>query len=190
MTPSRAIANTRANIITSVGEALAPARSPSPWAPQMSLSSLEAGAVNWSANVYATINSDRISVMPNTDESTDLKIQASEARTETKIVRLEGKIDTLSSTLAGKLDSMAINVNALRSDISKSDQYNRDSRLLIMGTIVVAALALGGLVVAMATYGDALFGRGMSVRDVVQAVIKEQQAAPQTSPPRGNTVPR
>jgi hypothetical protein len=27
----------------------------------------------------------------------------------------------------------------------------------------------------MATYGDALFGRGMNVRDVVQSVIKEQQ---------------
>jgi hypothetical protein len=80
--------------------------------------------------------------------------------------RLEGKIDTAVATLLGEL-------HAIRDDVKQSDSYARDTRLLTLATIVAAVIALGGLIVAMATYGDALFGRGMSVRDVVQTTIKE-----------------
>jgi hypothetical protein len=101
-----------------------------------------------------------------TREEIQAQIAASEARGHTRIARLEGKIDTLAATVVGKID-------ALQNDLHKSDSYNRDTRLITIATIVAAAIAVGGLVVAMATYGDAMFGRGMNVRDIVQTVLKE-----------------
>jgi hypothetical protein len=86
------------------------------------------------------------------------EIGAAEARTDTKIVRLEGKLDLIAKDIV----ALAVQVSEQRRD-----------RNLIIGTIVVAAIAVGALFVAMATYGDALFGRGMSVRDVVQTTVKE-----------------
>ena len=103
-----------------------------------------------------------------TREEVDAKIEAAEARTDTKIERLGAKIDVLSTTIVGKLES-------LDEKIYKSDQYNHDTRLVLISTFVVGFFSLAGLFVALATYGDALFGRGMNVRDVVQAVIKEHQ---------------
>jgi hypothetical protein len=97
-----------------------------------------------------------------TREEIQAHIAASEARGETSLARLEGKLDTISATIIGKIGELSGQVG----------EHRRD-RNLIIGTIVVAAIAVGGLVVGMATYGDALFGRGMNVRDVVQAVIKE-----------------
>jgi hypothetical protein len=129
--------------------------------------------------------------MPDSDKLTDGKIEAVEARTDTKITRLEGKIDVLTATIVGKIDS-------LKDDVSKSDQYNHDTRWVLISTFVVGVFALAGLLIAIATYGDALFGRGMSVRDVVQTVIKEQAgnskaghdaaAAPLTSTNRPRSV--
>lgn len=116
----------------------------------------------------AQIDLQRKSPMPGSDELTDAKIEAVDARTDTKITRLEGKIDVLTATIVGK-------INSLKDDVSKSDQYNHDTRWVLISTFVVGVFALAGLLVAIATYGDALFGRGMSVRDVVQTVIKEQQ---------------
>lgn len=107
-------------------------------------------------------------VMSNpTREEINAHIRASEAGTETKIVRLEGKIETLAATIVGKIDS-------LKDDVAKADQYNRDTRWVLLGTFIAGMFAIGGLLLALATYGDALFGRGMSVRDIVQTVIKEQ----------------
>jgi hypothetical protein len=105
----------------------------------------------------------RGAVMATSDELAEAKISASEARTDTRIARLEGKIDAFAAILGGKLDTLTSQVAEHRKD-----------RNLIIGTIVVAAVTLGALFVALATYGDAIFGRGMSVRDVVQTVVKEQ----------------
>jgi hypothetical protein len=116
----------------------------------------------------ASFDVQRKSPMPNSDELVDSKLEAAEARTDTKIARLEGKIDVLTATIVAKIDS-------LKDNVTTSHQYNRDTRLVVLSTFIVGFLALAGLFVALATYGDALFGRGMSVRDVVQAVIKEQQ---------------
>jgi hypothetical protein len=98
-----------------------------------------------------TEQSSETYVMPTEQELVDAKLAAAEARTDTKILRFESKID------------------ALAKDVG---EHRRD-RNLIIGTIVVAAIALGALFVSMATYGDALFGRGLAVRDVIQATIKE-----------------
>ncbi|MGY4351249.1 hypothetical protein ACVWXM_007742 [Bradyrhizobium sp. GM7.3] len=100
------------------------------------------------------------------DDLVNAKIEAAEARTDTKVTRLEGKIENLGTLLAGKLDS-------LKEDVHHADSYARDTRLIVVSTIVAATIAIGGIIVAMATYGDALFGRGMNVRDVIQTTIKE-----------------
>lgn len=107
-------------------------------------------------------------VMATEGDLTTEKIAASEARSDTKVVRLEGKIDTAVATLLGEM-------RAIRDDVRQADQYNRDSRLVILGAIIASVLALGGLAVGLATYGDALFGRGMNVRDVIQTTIKDFQ---------------
>jgi hypothetical protein len=96
-----------------------------------------------------------------TREEINAVIKPSEAGTETKIARLEGKIDTLAAMLLGRLDAL--------------DEYNRTTRWMLFATFLTGIFAIAALIVGMATYGDALFGRGMNVRDVVQSVIKEQQ---------------
>ena len=104
-----------------------------------------------------------------TREEIRAQIKESEANSEIKIVRLEGKIDALTATLIGKIDS-------LEKAVTRADDYNHGTRWVLFRCYIVASvLATIGALIALATYGDALFGRGMNVRDVVQAVIKEQQ---------------
>ncbi len=62
---------------------------------------------------------------------------------------------------------------AIRDDVRKTDQYSRDTRWVLFVTIVTAAVAIGGLIVGPATYGDALFWRGMNVREVIQSTVKD-----------------
>jgi hypothetical protein len=112
----------------------------------------------------AQFDLQRKSPMPGSDEFTDKKIELVEAHTDTKVERLGGKIDTLSATLGTKLDI----VNQRLADQTKD-------RNLIIGTIVVSAISIAILLIGLATYGDALFGRGMNVRDVVHAVIVEHE---------------
>jgi hypothetical protein len=89
----------------------------------------------------------------------EAEIAKSEARTDTKIAPLEGKLDTLSATLVGKIDALA-------NDLAWS-------RRTIIMTIIGSTAALAGLLVAVMVYGDSIFSRGMSVRDVVQSVTKD-----------------
>lgn len=94
--------------------------------------------------------------MATTEELADAKIAAAEARTDTKIARMEGKIDLL----VAKLDALG------------AQQSN--SKNLLLTTILTVAAALAALIIGIATYGDALFSRGMQVRDVVHSVISKQ----------------
>jgi hypothetical protein len=94
------------------------------------------------------------------------EIAAAEARTDNKITRLEGRLELIAQGINAKLDALTGQVA----------EHRRDRNLIIgtiVGTVVVATIALGGLYVAMATYADAMFGRGMNVRDVLQATVKE-----------------
>ncbi|NUJ81427.1 hypothetical protein HUN39_15620 [Methylocystis sp. FS] len=122
---------------------------------------------------------------PTRDEISAM-IAASEARNETKLARLEGKIDTLTATITAAINANAAantaQNEAIKEKISSGEQYNHDSRWILIGTVLTSAFALGALAVALATYGDALFGRGMNVRDVVQAVVKEQQEQRKSAP--------
>jgi hypothetical protein len=160
----------------------------SKWAQLSSYELREAGQVLETATLSASIGAwpfhtgnvaqfdlQRKTPMPGSDELTDAKTEAAEARTDTKFERLGGKIDGLATTIVGKIESLKDDVSNLKDDISKSDQYNHDTRLVLISTFVVGFLALAGLLVAVVTYGDAIFGRGMNVRDVVHAVITEQQ---------------
>jgi hypothetical protein len=136
-----------------------------------------AGMLNYTEGLQAFLHEDATLASKETKmsdisrEEIQAHIAASEARGDTRIARLEGKIDTLAATLVGKID-------ALQSDIHRSDSYNRDTRLITISTVIVAAIALAGLMVTMASYGDAMFGRGMNVQDIVKAVIKENAAIP------------
>jgi len=124
-------------------------------------------------------------------EEINALIAASEARNETKLTRLEGKIDALAATISGAISENAVassgqfealksQVESLKEKVAASDQFNHEAKTTVITTIIASALALAalfaGLFLGVATYGDAIFGRGMNVRDVVQAVVKEQQA--------------
>ena len=137
----------------------ASANTGNPWGVLAALSQLAPANFNNPAESQAP----RDATMPS-DDLTDAKIAKSQAETETKIVRMEGKIDTAFAALGGKLDT----VNQRLADQTKD-------RNLVIGTIVVSAISVAVLIIGLATYGDALFGRGMNVRDVVQSVMKEQQ---------------
>jgi len=113
-------------------------------------------------------------------------IRESEARSETKLARLEGKIDTLTATLSGKIETVSKDIDFLRIASERSDQINRETKSslskLIITTAISSVFALAGFIVALATYGDALFGRGMDVRDVVRAAVEELAATRKTEP--------
>jgi hypothetical protein len=104
--------------------------------------------------------------MAASDDLTDAKIGKASAETDTKIARLEGKIDTLSATILAEL-------RGVRDDVRNADQYNRGTRWALIGVMVTSAFALGALGIGLVTYGDAIFGRGMNVRDVIQATVKD-----------------
>lgn len=93
---------------------------------------------------------------------TDAKIALSEARTDVKFARLEGKIEQVLTSMDG-----------LKADFGT----NR-------GLIIGVGLSLAGIIMALTALLTPVVGfsgtvsRGMSVRDVVKAVIAEQQ--PQT----------
>ena len=77
----------------------------------------------------------------------------------------------MQATLSGKID-------AVSEKISADHEYNRSTRWVIVGL----AFALAALMVTMATYGDALFGRGMDVQNVIQSTIKETLAQQSQAP--------
>jgi hypothetical protein len=127
----------------------------------------------------------------------DAKIAAAEARGKIDIARFEGKLETLTATLVGKIEILQTSLFSKVEDVQKSiveaDRYNRNTRLFILGTIITSALALlallGTLIVGMASYGDALFSRGMNVRDVVQEVVQEVQKRSPVTPVPSSTAP-
>ena len=95
--------------------------------------------------------------MPNPSrEEIDAKIATSEARTDTKFARLEGKLDLVLG------------------QATAAHEAARGLKTTIIATGLGTVLALAALLMAVVTYGDAIFSRGMSVRDVVKAVAQEQ----------------
>lgn len=109
-------------------------------------------------------------------EYVDLKLAAADARVDTKFAEINGRLDRLNDSimaLSGQVVEARNASASLRSTILTS----------VIATGVASVLALGALFVSMATYGDAIFSRGMSVRDLVNSVTKEQaERAAQTQP--------
>lgn len=110
-------------------------------------------------------------------EYVDLKLEASEARAETRFVELNGKLDRLIE-IAG---STRADLDLVRTEVR--NDY-RSTRAAVVITGISIFLALSALLLAVMTYGDAIFSRGMSVRDVVNSAVKEQaDRASNTRPP-------
>jgi hypothetical protein len=109
------------------------------------------------------------------DKLLDARFGQAAAETDTKIARIEGKIETAVATLGGKIDAYGVKMDALSEKITADHEYNRATRWVMIGLLITCSFAVAGLIVTMALYGDALFGRGMNVRDVVESVVKEQQ---------------
>jgi hypothetical protein len=124
---------------------------------------------------YQGFESSR-SKMVTQDEFTEAKLSAVEARTDTKIVRLEGKLETLSATIISRFDQLS-------EKLSADQDYNRNTRWFIIGSALTSFFALAGLLVAMMTYGDALFGRGMNVRDVIQTTVEQTRKSERPNAP-------
>lgn len=101
----------------------------------------------------------------------DAKIAAEAARTDAKFAELRGDV----KLLVAKIDGFDKKLDSQRSEI-KADF--RATRAL---TVALIALVLGSGGLALA-FGGTMFSRGMSVRDVVKAVISEQQAQKPIAP--------
>ncbi len=101
-----------------------------------------------------------------TQDVVDAKIARAKAETSIDIVRMEGKMDNLITMVGVKFDSVTKEVDRARDEV-------RESRLVLIATIVTSALALAGVIVAMDLYGDAMFGRGMMSADFARTVAKD-----------------
>lgn len=135
--------------------------------------------------------------MPDND-LIDAKIAASEARTDAKFARLEGQIATLSTDLSAKMAAVLTAVYTTNERVSSFEgklsgfdgklaerraEFKADFRTvrtLMIGLAVSLAGLMLAIVIGVFTVGGAMFSRGMSVRDVVKAVISEQQQSTKT----------
>lgn len=105
----------------------------------------------------------------------EARIGASEARTDTKFARLEGKLDLVLA------EAVAVRAEAVEARREARNE-GRGTRTAVVVTGLATVLSLGALLMAVVTYGDAIFSRGMSVRDVVKAVVEEQRQQAKPTP--------
>jgi hypothetical protein len=117
---------------------------------------------------------------PKGDELIDAKIAAAEARTETKIARVEGKIDLMGADLSAKIGAVLAVVSEtkaqLAADKSERTAHLNNNRNAIVTTVFGVGVGIVALLIAVMTYGDSIFSRGMSVREIVKALASEQHA--------------
>jgi hypothetical protein len=109
------------------------------------------------------------------DELTNHKIAASEARAETKLVRLEGKIDLLSSSI----ENLGSKIDSQRNEAASN-------RNVVVATVVGTALSIAALLYAILTYGASTFYNGTVVRDIVHNEVSAARPAANT-PSNGGT---
>ena len=119
-------------------------------------------------------------------EVRDAEMRVVDARTDTKIARLEGKLDTLGASIVGEIRTLSAEtrgeMRSLQNQITSDHEYDAATRWILIGLLITSVIALGGLMVTLATYGDALFSRGMNVRDVIQNTIKDYEAQRKANP--------
>ena len=101
------------------------------------------------------------------EELMDAKIAAAEARTDAKLAGFQGNFNVLSL----KLDGIAASIKDQKTEAT-------GNRNALMTTILTVGFALAGLLIAVVSYGDAIFSRGMSMRDLVHSTVEELAAKP------------
>lgn len=126
--------------------------------------------------VAGSIKEDITSAMASDREYVDLKLEAAEARNETRFMELNAKLDRI---IEGG-EASRIELASARAEVR---QDYRSTKSTVIVTTLATGIALSALILAIMTYGDAIFSRGMSVRDVVSAAVKEQAEKAQPSQP-------
>lgn len=114
-------------------------------------------------------------------EYVDLKLEAAEARSDARFLELSGKLDRVADSLAVIASQMSESRSEIREVRNDVRADNKSTRTTVLATALASVLALGALLVSMMTYGDAIFSRGMQVRDVVSATVKEQAEKPKSN---------
>jgi hypothetical protein len=99
--------------------------------------------------------------MSDSNDLTDAKIGAAEARTDTKIARLEGKLDLVVSKIDERFNALRDRLDAIRDD-------NRATR----ANQWVVGFGLAVLIIAVATLFPVFFDLGSKVRDMVDHVVQ------------------
>lgn len=107
----------------------------------------------------------------------DAKLATVEARIETRIVHVEAKAETSFEKLVGKLDMIAdrlgnvsTDVGELRGAVERVESKTTNTRIIIVTTVIGAALTIVGL-----TYG--IIGYGHQVADSIAAAYAAGQGA-------------
>lgn len=127
---------------------------------------------------YAVPLEEPTSSMADDREYVNLKLEAAEARTEARFAEMNGKLDRLIDSVSASREALREQISMTQAAVSRAEadarsEY-RSTRTTIIVTAFATGLALAALMVSVMTYGDAIFSRGMSVRDVVNAITKEQ----------------
>ena len=119
-------------------------------------------------------------------EYIDLKLETAEARAEKRFAEINARLDRVLDGLAVSQSAITATKTDVATSRSEASAEARSTRVTIVITTIATGIALASLLLAVMTYGDALFGRGMNVRDVVTAAVKElaerQPAATTPSP--------
>jgi len=118
-----------------------------------------------------------------TRDEIDAKIAAAEARRETKLTGLEAKIDTLTITIKAAIDAnnasvtsaltaTNIKIDNLKDNLSKADDYNHQSRWIIISTIIASAVAMIAIVVSIIALFPPVLTMGTQIQDIVDKSVK------------------
>jgi hypothetical protein len=96
------------------------------------------------------------------------------------IARVEGKIDLMGADLSAKIGAVLAVVSEtkaqLAADKSERTAHLNNNRNAIVTTVFGVGVGIVALLIAVMTYGDSIFSRGMSVREIVKALASEQHA--------------
>jgi len=113
----------------------------------------------------------------------DAKIAAAEARTETKLTGLESKIDALTITLKAAIDANNASVTSalsatnikldnLKDNIGKADDYNHQSRWIIISTVIGSAIAILAISISVISLFPPVLTIGTQIKDLVDHSVE------------------
>lgn len=119
-----------------------------------------------------------------TREEIDAKITAGESRTETKLVHFGGKLDLVVAkidSMVEKFDFMVDKIDSLgvqvREERKERVADGKNTRTAIIITVISSMITMFIGVVIILQFGDQMFSRGVSQRDVAISILKEMQSS-------------